>query len=663
MKKIISLVFFSMVLLSIDVNAQCGKNLFKDVTVNRCETDYTPIDLGTESGLGLSLNGGFWVRIVPGSLNTTPVTGEVGCVPIEKYAIVIEELQNSQLDETNIYNLGQSSLGTCEFIYVATQNQGCGINADDMVRVTLKINPDPKNISSDACPDEDVDLYSIIQPYYQGFPVNSSTVVDFAIVGNNTDEHLDPINGIYNTGGRNGQSVEIQFTVLRPGLSCNINSLVLNIADRDGLDPLDAKKQLNICKFGIGDPLDLYTISGIDSALYSPSGQWKQLSGEVMFASHRNDTPSGVIDTTGANFADTYWKSGEYVFQFSGYNTNPCDNIQETKTATLTLNVTDDLLPFVVDTIDKVECGNTQIIALDDYLPVTLPAAAGAWLDSVYYFDGKVLVGYKDINSALGADIKKDNLFYASLPEVRSGTYYFKYRVSSVNTKLCGLANTEFVVAIDLLLPSNLISQSLEICNQSLGQKLNLFSLLNEPVEEQDGVWSISGKELSASEAASFIPSDYNFRGNQTYVLDYSNDAKTCGTSVASLYITVKNTIVIGDEAVEIYFCYSNGADFINISNIAGFAGIKGHWTWTAQPSSNSIDSHNVVKSDGTPHTGAAVDGSVYFKGLDQYVLNNPSKSGQIDYIFTFKASNEESCLTGTDEVLVKVVIGDTMTP
>ncbi|MFV0483202.1 MAG: hypothetical protein ACK5MG_03790 [Bacteroidales bacterium] len=665
MKKIISLIFTCAILVSLSANtfAQCGKSLFRDVTIYRCETDYTPIDLVTESGLGLSLNGGFWVQIVPGTLDVTPGTGEVGCIPIEKYATVIGDIANGEVDLGNVYNQGESNIGTYEFIYVVTHSQGCGVMADDMVRVKLRVLSDPQNIKSDACPDLTVDLYSIIQPYYQELNINSSTVVDFAVVGNGSDDNLDASKGEYFTGGRNGQTVEIQFTVIRPEVSCNINNLILKIADRDGLDTLAKTDTVNLCRFAISDPLDLYTVSGIDSALYSTSGNWKQTSGPVMFGSHNTVTPSGVIDTSGAAFADTYWSSGLYIFEFSGYNTNPCDNITGTETAEVVLRVTDNLLPFAVDTTHSLECNNSTLIELDSYLPVSLPSGAGSWLDSVYYFDGTTLTGYKDINESLGADVVIGNLFYASLPVVRPGSYYFKYRVSGINDKLCGLAKKEFVAAIELAQASNLVSQSLEICSQNIDKSLNLFSLLNEPVEQQDSVWSFNDTKLSAEEASSFVPSEHGFRNNQTYVLDYLDDAVSCGTSSASLYVTVKESILIGDT-VEMYYCYSNGAEIINISNLAGFVGVSGNWTWKADPSSYTISAENVVKADGSIHSGASTGGAIYLKGRNQYLSNNSAANGQISYIFTFEpTAGADNCLTGADKAVVKVIIGDTMTP
>ncbi|MFV0483203.1 MAG: hypothetical protein ACK5MG_03795 [Bacteroidales bacterium] len=615
-----------------------------DKTVYACEDQHEPINLVKSTGMQLTPNAGYWVRIVPGSHldNSIPMNA----------TIIAERI-------SPIFGIEGRAYGTYEFIYVATAVQMCGINRDDFIRVVLEIEPSAKTLTRFACGGEVVDLSAILQS--QNFDQTSIDNAEWAVLNSNNeplvpaDDNLDLSNKTYNTAGREGQSITFSYVLDRTEVGCNSGFMVLEVGDKYIHQLLADTVQKLTCIGDVATPsnINLNAMLGISQDIYG--GAWSVVSSSSASLSAGNISidASGSISVD-ASSGESFPQVGEFVFKYS-YKAEFCSGSGIDTFSILKLTVKDDLSTDFVGT-DTTYCENYGTVDLFSLLNnISLPSSSGTW-DVLY--NGNLIP-----NSLKPFDVE-NGVFSTLMADV--GVYTFKYYVSQSAQDLCGLTglNAEFTINISEAV--EIVDAARQMCAGST-ERINLYNVFNEHINPQNWDVFYNGSQISKADALAYSPSANSLQANQSHLFNYkySGSENVCGVDSANFYLTLRS------EGLELnnqkrYFCSYIGADEINISDILGVVGIDGSWEVQSEVLSNVFTVDNQGNIISHSNTTIVENTGLFFKGKEQYEddLVSSGVAGDRTYEFTFTPSNNNACIDSDklQPVTVTIIIGEDIT-
>ncbi|MFV0506179.1 MAG: hypothetical protein ACK5L5_05645 [Bacteroidales bacterium] len=626
------------------VAAYSQANYVFEKTVYICEDQHEPVNLVKSTGMQLSPNAGYWLRIVPSSHidNSIPVNADI-----------IEENCSS------IFTVEGRASGKYEFIYVATAVQFCGINRDDFIRVVVDIQSGAKTISRFACGGELVNLSAILKS--QNFPQTSIDSATWTVLNEQNeplmpaDKNLNTKAKTYNTAGREGQSIVFSYTVARDGLSCNDGFLILEVGEKSEHEFLPETISRLTCMGNIATPSNpnLNEIIGISQDIYN--GKWTVISSSspLINADYMNIDEQGTLSIT-AGTGQTFPQVGEYVFKYE-YKKEFCMSGTVDTSTILTLTIKNDLIADFVGT-DATFCENYGSVDLFSLINnISLPASSGTW--DVFYNGAPVdeMMTPFDVDNGIFSTLRAD-----------VGNYTLKYYVSQSAQELCGLAglNAEFTITISDAV--EIVDAARQMCANT-SETINLYNVFNEHINPNNWDVYYGGQIISRDDALAYNPSINSLQSNQSHVFTYKfiGSSVACGTDTANFFLTLH------DEGLTLnnqkrYFCSYIGTDEINISDILGVVGVNGKWTVQSEVLSNLFTVDNRGNLIVPSSTTIVENTGLFFKGKKQYQedLLSSGAVGDQTYVFTFTPSARNACIDENDlkPVTVTIIIGEDIT-
>ncbi|MFV0346535.1 MAG: hypothetical protein ACK5IQ_09865 [Bacteroidales bacterium] len=615
-----------------------------DTTVYACEDQHEPINLVKSTGMQLTPNSGFWVRVTPGSHTNNNI-------PIEADTIIEENV-------SPIFTLEDKAAGRYEFIYVATATQFCGINRDDFIRVIVDVLPSAETIDRFACGGVLIQLDDILKA--EGFEQSEIENTKWVVLNSTMDpifpfdQSLDTINRTYNTAGREDQEVFFSYTVGRTKVKCNDGYLVLKVGSQYNQDLLPDSVYKLTCMGNLATPsdLNLNSVMGISQGVYN--GTWTVVSSSSSLINSSDVTidADGFVSVSGSS--KPFPQVGEFVFKYT-YKTEFCTGGTTDVTSVLTLTIKEDLTADFVGT-DTVFCEDYGTVDLYSLINnIYLPPSAGTW---DVYFNGTLIQD----SHLIPFDIN-NGVLYTPLADV--GTYTFKYFVSQAAQGLCGLAGTNVEFAVNITEATEIMDAARQMCATS-SQTINLYNVFNEHINPNNWEIYYSGTMIPMADAVAYSPSGHSLIAGQSHLFNYrysGSAAGHCGVDTANFYLTLRNdNLDIANQ--NRYFCHYIGADEINIAEILGVIGIDGEWqvqnnvlnnTFTVDASGNEI---TLTGTTVTENTG------LFFKGKQQYDADVLSSGvvGDKTYVFTFTPNSRNSCISDTSPKTVTITIGEDIT-